>query len=36
MQQTIDIDSFIDDTKVLKVSPKPIRKPVGVKLFDLE
>lgn len=36
MQQTIDIDSFIDDTKVLRVSPKPIRKPVGVKLFDLE
>ena len=36
MQQTIDIDSFIDDTKVLRVSPKPIRKPLGVKLFDLE
>ena len=36
MQQTIDIDSYIDDTKILKVSPKPIKKPIGVKLFNLE
>lgn len=36
MRENIDIDSYIDDTKVLRVSPKPIRRPVGVKLFDLE
>lgn len=36
MQQTVDINSFIDETKILRVSPKPIRKPVGVKLFKLE
>ena len=30
------IKDYIDETKIIKVHPKPIKKPVGVKLFHLE
>lgn len=35
MRNTVNIEDFIDDTKTIKIRPKPIRKPVGVKLFEL-
>ena len=30
------ISDYITDTKVIKIKPKPIRKPVGVNLFNLK
>lgn len=35
MRETINLEDYIDDTRTFKVKPKPIRKPVGVKLFEL-
>ena len=32
----VNLKDYIDETKVIKVHPKPIRRPVGVKLFKLE
>lgn len=35
MRETVKISDYIDDTVTYKIKPKPITKPVGVKLFDL-
>lgn len=36
MRDTIDINNYIGDTHIIKIHPKPIRRPIGVKLFDLD
>ena len=35
IRETVKISDYIDDTVTYKIKPKPITKPVGVKLFDL-
>lgn len=32
----LNLKNYIDEEKIIKVHPKPIRRPIGVKLFKLE
>ena len=32
----LNLKNYIDEEKIIKVHPKPVRRPIGVKLFKLE